>query len=137
MELLLGALAGALAQIFTIPVSVIAVRQQIASNSRPMIERTYADIVSEVPESEVDNSFVSVGRKIINEDGISGLWLGLKPSLVLTVNPAITYGVYERVKSVILNGTGVQKMTPWIAFFVGAFSKTLATIVRVFQITML
>jgi len=80
---------------------------------------------------EVDDSFLGVAREIVAEEGVTGLWLGLKPGLVLTVNPAITYGVFERVKSLILLARGdlSTKMGPWLSFLVGALSKTLATIV--------
>ncbi|TDL25820.1 mitochondrial carrier [Rickenella mellea] len=162
MELLLGAVAGALAQIFTIPVSVIATRQQIGqkpsvkkapaapsapsevSNEKPSysavadpsssthVQKTMSADERQTSE-EFDNSFLSVARGIIEEDGITGLWRGLKPSLVLTVNPAITYGVFERVKTLILlakeKSGGSLKLTPGQAFVVGALSKTLATIV--------
>lgn len=120
-ELLLGAIAGALAQIFTIPVSVIATRQQIGRSDKPEGDST----------EPTDDSFLSVAREIIREEGVTGLWLGIKPGLVLTVNPAITYGVFERVRSLVLNARpgGNGKMSPSLSFLVGAFSKTLATIV--------
>ncbi|GLB40287.1 putative mitochondrial carrier (TC 2.A.29) family protein [Lyophyllum shimeji] len=119
-ELLIGAIAGALAQIFTIPVSVIATRQQVGR-------------LEDSSEEPHDDSFLGVAREIIEEEGVGGLWLGLKPGLVLTVNPAITYGVFERVKSLSLlaqakAGTAT-KLSPWMSFIIGAFSKTLATIV--------
>ncbi|EPQ28436.1 uncharacterized protein PFL1_04262 [Pseudozyma flocculosa PF-1] len=117
-ELCLGALAGALAQIFTIPISVIATRQQIGSTNEPGKEG-----------APIDESFVGVAKDILKEDGITGLWRGLKPSLVLTVNPAITYGVFERVKTIILAASVDGKMTPGKSFLVGALSKTLATVV--------
>lgn len=122
-ELLLGAVAGALAQIFTIPVSVIATRQQVG---RP--EKTYSS------GKDTDDSFMGVAREIIEEEGVGGLWLGLKPGLVLTVNPAITYGVFERVKSLVLlaRGDSSAKMGAWLSFVIGALSKTLATIVTYF-----
>jgi len=130
MELLLGAAAGALAQIFTIPVSVIAVRQQLAhsSFSKPRPD-TGDDNKVEKEVVQADNTLMGVARQIVAEDGISGLWRGLKPSLVLTVNPAITYGVFERVKSILHSGTSNGKMNPLTAFAVGALSKTLATVV--------
>jgi len=122
-ELLLGALAGALAQIFTIPVSVIATRQQVGRvGSSPTTSST-------TESQETDDSFLGVAREIIREDGITGLWLGIKPGLVLTVNPAITYGMYERVKSVVTLAKGSPKLSPFMAFLVGALSKTLATVV--------
>ena len=65
---------------------------------------------------------------------MTGLWLGLRPGLVLTVNPAITYGMFERVKSLLLTARGETnmnaKLSPWMAFTVGAISKALATVVR-------
>ena len=124
-ELMLGAVAGALAQIFTIPVSVIATRQQVG--------RPEDNSGTPGDETPVDDSFMGVAREIIEEEGITGLWLGLKPGLVLTVNPAITYGAFERVKSLVLMAQGniTTKMSPWLSFIIGALSKTLATIVSI------
>ncbi|KAF8628027.1 hypothetical protein AX15_004144 [Amanita polypyramis BW_CC] len=125
-ELLLGAIAGVLAQIFTIPVSVIATRQQVGR----MFQRQKLPTST---EERTDESFLAVGREIVKEEGIAGLWSGLQPSLVLTANPAITYGMFERVKNIVLLARGKfgsnVKMTPWLAFLIGALSKTLATIV--------
>ena len=155
-ELLLGALAGALAQIFTIPVSVIATRQQVGSSKRTVKKKvvvpqpdgggngTAEKQVGEDPvekwieeEEYVDNTFWGVGREIVREEGVAGLWLGIKPGLVLTVNPAITYGVFERIKSILLlaqekaaaGAPSNGKLTPGTNFLVGAMSKTLATVV--------
>jgi len=108
MELVLGAVAGALAQIFTIPVSVCTTRQQTQIGD----ER---------------KGLIATSKEIISEDGITGLWRGLKPSLVLVVNPAITYGLFERFKEMMY--PGVARLTPGQSFFVGAASKTVATVV--------
>lgn len=104
IELLLGALAGGLAQIFTIPVSVIATRQQLAGGSTDSTPQpsqstsasSAARSVAKVADLNDPESFLGVAKDIMKKDGITGFWRGLKPSLVLTVNPAITYGVYER-----------------------------------------
>lgn len=157
-ELLLGALAGALAQIFTIPVSVIATRQQVGSAKRTVRRKAVVPLANGAvngngsagnheeesaekwieEEEYVDDSFWGVGREIVREEGVSGLWLGIKPGLVLTVNPAITYGVFERIKSILLlaqekaaaaTAPSNGKLTPGMNFLVGALSKTLATVV--------
>lgn len=137
-ELLLGALAGGLGQIFTIPVSVIATRQQLGFRRRHHHHHhqpTYAEKVAGTDEEgPEDDSFLGVARAIVKEDGITGLWLGLRPGLVLTVNPAITYGFFERVKGAVLlaravAGKGDTKLQPWLSFLLGATSKTLATVV--------
>ncbi|KAF3026803.1 ADP/ATP carrier protein [Neopestalotiopsis sp. 37M] len=108
IELSLGAIAGALAQACTIPVAVITTRQQTQSKH----ER---------------KGFLETGREVIaSEDGVSGLWRGLKASLVLVVNPSITYGAYERLKTRMFPGKA--RLTAGEAFLLGAMSKALATI---------
>ncbi|BCR84327.1 putative peroxisomal carrier protein [Aspergillus chevalieri] len=107
-ELSLGAVAGAIAQIFTIPVSVITTRQQ----TQP---------------KEDKRGFWETGKEVVDsEDGVSGLWRGLKASLILVVNPAITYGAYQRLKDILF--AGKNNLKPWEAFLLGALSKSLATI---------
>ncbi|KAL2024461.1 hypothetical protein VTK56DRAFT_8272 [Thermocarpiscus australiensis] len=109
VELSLGAVAGALAQLFTIPVAVITTRQQTQSK-------------------EERKGIIDTAREVIEgEDGIWGLWRGLKASLVLVINPSITYGAYERLKDVLFPGK--RNLSPWEAFALGAMSKALATIV--------
>lgn len=96
IELSLGAVAGAVAQIFTIPVAVITTRQQ----TQPKGEK---------------KGLIETGREVVeSEDGWTGLWRGLKASLILVVNPAITYGAYQRLKDVFFPGKNSLK--PWEAF---------------------
>ena len=133
IELSLGAVAGAIAQIFTIPVAVVTTRQQ----TQPRGEK---------------KGLLDTAREVIDsEDGWSGLWRGLKASLVLVVNPAITYGAYQRLRDMIYPGRlalkpheafckSIPLLTPpshSCSFFhlpnltptvLGALSKSLATL---------
>lgn len=95
-ELSLSAVAGAIAQVFTIPVSVVTTRQQTQSKGK---KKGLYDTGLEVVQSE---------------DGWTGLWRGLKASLVLVVNPAITYGAYERLREFLF--AGKKNLRPWEAF---------------------
>jgi len=129
-ELALGAIAGALAQIFTIPVSVIATRQQLGA---PKGKGKGVGADGDEEEGH-DGSFLGVAREIVREEGITGLWLGLKPGLVLTVNPAITYGLFERIKGAVVAarenvGDMNTSLGPGLSFALGATSKSLATVV--------
>lgn len=108
VELSLGAVSGAVAQIFTIPVAVVTTRQQTQGKGE---KKGMIDTAKEV---------------IHSEDGWSGLWRGLKASLVLVVNPAITYGAYQRLREILFPGK--LNLRPWEAFLLGAMSKSLATI---------
>ncbi|TKA66252.1 hypothetical protein B0A49_08424 [Cryomyces minteri] len=109
IELSLGAVAGAVAQLFTIPIAVVTTRQQ----TQPKNDK---------------KGLIDTGREVVNsEDGWTGLWRGMKASLVLVVNPAITYGAYQRLREVIFPGK--MNLKPHEAFLLGAMSKALATIV--------
>lgn len=108
-ELVLGAAAGALTTLITTPVSVITTRQQ----TLPANER---------------QSVVETCKSIVAEEGIQGLWRGIQPSLLLCVNPAITYGSFEKIKQIVLTVLKLQ-LTPGVNFLVGALSKTLATVI--------
>ncbi|KAJ3220106.1 ADP/ATP carrier protein [Dinochytrium kinnereticum] len=114
MELLLGAAAGAMSQLFTLPIAVVTTRQQ----TTPLKER---------------KSFVNTFEEILKEEGIPGLWKGLKASLVLCVNPAITYGMFEKLKNVWLKRKAASgapvRLSAGEIFLIGAMSKTLATVV--------
>lgn len=105
-ELAIGALAGALAQVFTIPVSVVTTKQQTDKEQMGLIE---------------------TAQKLVKQYGLSSLWTGLKASLVLVVNPSITYGSFERLKSGLFPGKKV--LSPYENFLIGALSKIMATIV--------
>lgn len=96
MELSLGAIAGAVAQVFTIPVSVITTRQQTQSKG----DR---------------KGLLDTGREVVlSEDGWTGLWRGLKASLVLVANPAITYGTYQRLRELLFPKKA--SLRPWESF---------------------
>ncbi|KAK3702820.1 ADP/ATP carrier protein [Vermiconidia calcicola] len=108
VELSLGAVAGALAQLFTIPIAVVTTRQQTQKRG----ER---------------KGIFATGKEVVDgEDGVTGLWRGLKASLVLVVNPAITYGAYQRLREV-LYPTKIT-LRAHEAFLLGALSKMMATI---------
>ena len=101
VELLQGAVAGAISRFLTTPISVITTRLQAGNG------KDYDQII----------------KNIRKEDGVTGFWRGYKASLILTVNPAITYGVFEYVKNLLPNDSPLQ------SFFLGAFTKSIATIV--------
>ena len=108
-ELSLGAVAGALAQLFTIPIAVVTTRQQTQTKKHEK------------------KSMLETAQEIIDgEDGWTGLWRGMKASLVLVVNPSITYGAYQRLKDIMFPGR--TNLKAWEAFVLGAMSKALATI---------
>ncbi|KAJ1663779.1 hypothetical protein IW140_004518 [Coemansia sp. RSA 1813] len=110
VELGVGALAGMVNQIITLPIGVVATRQQTAHHTeRVPWYRTVSEIVG--------------------SEGVAGLWAGFRPAMLLCTNPAITYGVFEKVKSVLLKDRVNPYLSSAEAFWVGALAKTLATVI--------
>ncbi|KAI3632773.1 hypothetical protein MIR68_008848 [Amoeboaphelidium protococcarum] len=107
-ELLVGAMAGGCAQLITIPISVITTHQQVSSKAQ---------------------NILATALSIIKEDGVQGLWSGIRPALILTVNPAITYGLFEKLKSALSKFRGDQPLSSLDIFFIGMMCKTIATMV--------
>lgn len=99
----MSAFAAALCQITTLPLSVVITRQQ--TDAAP---------------------FFKIFQKILVEHGVTGFWAGLKPSLVLVLNPTITYGFYGPIKRAFFPHSPLKTME---VFFVSALAKTLATLV--------
>jgi hypothetical protein len=105
MELFLGALAAAISQMFTMPIGVLTTQQQTSKEHKSLIQLT---------------------RDIIEHDGIPGLWKGLKVSLVLCINPSITYGSYERLRQIFFPNK--EYLGPMDSFSLGVLAKSMATV---------
>lgn len=105
VELFLGALAAAISQLFTMPIGVITTQQQTDKHQR---------------------SLYQLAKEIYVHDGIAGFWKGLSVSLVLCINPSITYGSYERLKQVLFNNK--QFLGPLESFSLGMLAKSMATL---------
>lgn len=59
---------------------------------------------------------------IANTEGLGALWAGVGPSLILVLNPAIQFTIYESLKRRVM-----PKSTPSF-FLIGAISKAIATV---------
>ncbi|KAJ2767337.1 hypothetical protein IWQ56_003372 [Coemansia nantahalensis] len=97
-------------QVVTLPVGVVATRQQTAHHTERVPWRQTV-------------------REIVHAEGIGGLWAGFRPAMLLCANPAITYGVFERAKTALLQDQARKSLTSAEAFWVGAVAKTLATVI--------
>lgn len=78
-SLVVAAVSGAINQLLTLPASVVATR--MLTSQREGLRPT----------------LLSVVRSIWQENGPRGFWSGIVPALVLVVNPAIQYLIYEQL----------------------------------------
>ena len=106
VHLLLSAVAGAINVVATNPIWVL--------NNRCITD-----------EDGTKAGLWARASALVAEEGMGGLYAGLKPSLLLVVNPIITYTLFESLKP----WAGPGNMTRAKRFLLGAFAKTIATII--------
>lgn len=103
-----GAIAGSATAITSNPIWVANTRMTVAKSQKT----TLATIL-----------------EIVEKDGFFTLFNGLKPALVLVVNPIIQYTAFEKLKNLVLSNSSSEKkvLSPGWAFLFGAMGKLLAT----------
>lgn len=115
-ELAVGALAGACSKFFTTPISNIVTRKQTSS-----MLSARSSLSSSSP------SVSDIAQSIRSEKGIQGFWSGYSASLVLTLNPSITFFLYETFKRVLLPRAKRDDPGARLTFLMAAVSKSIAS----------
>ena len=116
-ELSVGFLAGAFSKFLTTPVANIVTRQQ--ASFRSVGEES-------LPHSD-DQSVKSIFLRIRTEKGLRGLWSGYSASLVLTLNPSLTFFIFEFLKRLLVPRSRRSHLPAQIVFLLAASSKALAS----------
>lgn len=111
-ELGVGFVAGATTKLCTTPMANIATRQQAAA---------LANRGGRTP------SFMEIANDIRAADGPSGFWSGYSASLVLTLNPSLTFFLFEFFKRVTLPRSKRDNPPAFATFFLAALSKACAS----------
>ena len=115
-ELGVGALAGACSKFFTTPISNIVTRKQTASMISARSKKSYAE-----------PSVSDIASEIRSEKGIRGFWSGYSASLILTLNPSITFFLYEFFHRSLLPKSRRDDPGTRITFLMAAVSKAIAS----------
>ncbi|KAH6636271.1 mitochondrial carrier domain-containing protein [Chaetomium tenue] len=115
-ELAVGAAAGACAKLFTTPVSNVVTRRQTASL-----------LDSGSGTKARDLSFGETISEMRRERGVLGLWAGYSASLVLTLNPSITFFLQQVLKRALVARERWDEPGAATTFLLAAASKVVAT----------
>ncbi|XP_029914684.1 peroxisomal membrane protein PMP34 [Myripristis murdjan] len=117
-DLTIGIAAGIVNVLVTTPLWVVNTRLKLqGSNFRN------ADI-RPTNYSGILDAFV----QIIRHEGLGALWNGTFPSLLLVLNPAIQFMIYEGLKRQLRRGV-YKELSSLEAFLIGAVAKAVATVV--------
>uniref|UniRef100_A0A8C6SCT7 Peroxisomal membrane protein PMP34 n=1 Tax=Neogobius melanostomus TaxID=47308 RepID=A0A8C6SCT7_9GOBI len=120
-DLLMGIVAGAVNVILTTPMWVVNTRlklQGVKFRNEDLHQTHYRGIFDAFSQ-------------IIASEGVGTLWNGTLPSLILVLNPAVQFMIYEAMKR--RAGKGNKKVTYALMyteiFLIGAIAKAIATTV--------
>ena len=120
-ELGVGVAAGSFAKLLSTPIQNIVTRQQTAALVAAR------DPTSSTTPGESDKlSIKDIALQIRQERGITGFWAGYPESVILTLNPAITFAVDNAITR-LLPSRYRESSGPQVRFLVAALSKAIAT----------
>lgn len=120
-ELSIGVAAGCFAKFFTTPIQNIVTRQQTAALVAAR------DPTSSTTPGEADRlSIKDIALQIRSERGIAGFWAGYPASVILTLNPAITFAVDGLLRR-LLPKSRRDNPSAQLTFLIAALSKAIAT----------
>ena len=117
-ELSVGFVAGAFSKLLTTPIANIVTRKQTSSM---LSARSSADNTAEPATVR------SIARQIHSEKGLQGFWSGYSASLILTLNPSLTFFLYETFKRALLPRSQRMDPPPSATFLLAAVSKAIAS----------
>lgn len=113
-ELAIGVVAGAFAKLFTTPLGNIVTRKQTAARKGGAA-------------AGQDASTADIAARIRAEKGLAGFWSGYSASLVLTLNPSITFFLNAVLKYALLPRSKRERPSAAVTFFLAALSKSAAS----------
>ncbi|KAI5244793.1 hypothetical protein E4T42_07007 [Aureobasidium subglaciale] len=123
-ELSIGIAAGALSKFVTTPIAQIVTRKQTAA----LIAAR--DKTSSLPPGMASKlSIKDIFLQIREERGLKGFWAGYSASLILTLNPALTFLLQNLLKRTLLPRSQREKPGPKALFLIAAMSKATASTV--------
>ncbi|XP_013862369.1 peroxisomal membrane protein PMP34 isoform X1 [Austrofundulus limnaeus] len=117
-DLMIGIAAGVVNVLITTPLWVVNTRLKLQGSKfhNPDIRPTnYSGILDALVQ-------------ISHQEGIGALWNGTVPSLLLVLNPAVQFMIYEGLKRQLMRGVP-RELSSLEVFVIGAVAKAVATTV--------
>lgn len=118
-SMIAGAIAGSATVLLTNPIWVVNTRMTTRKKNKESDE-------SLLPGAKPAKAPTTVGTllALLKEEGPQALFSGVVPALVLVVNPILQYTIFEQLKNILEKK---RRVTPTIAFLLGALGKLFAT----------
>ncbi|KJZ75052.1 hypothetical protein HIM_05538 [Hirsutella minnesotensis 3608] len=125
-SMIAGAIAGSATVIITNPIWVVNTRVTTRKQD------SEADVEAGIRSRPKSPSTLGTLMALLKNEGPQALFAGVMPALVLVINPILQYTLFEQMKNAVEKK---RKVTPTVAFFLGALGKLFATSVTYPYIT--
>lgn len=118
-SMIAGAIAGSATVLLTNPIWVVNTRM----TTRKRHEESDQEIL---PGAKPAKAPTTIGTllALIKDEGPQALFAGVVPALVLVINPILQYTIFEQLKNTLEKK---KRITPTVAFLLGALGKLVAT----------
>ncbi|KAI1358489.1 mitochondrial carrier domain-containing protein [Xylaria arbuscula] len=124
-ELAVGVFAGACSRFFTTPIANIVTRKQTATL---LHDEETTSSSGNTKSIDNNNTVRDIARSIYREKGLAGFWSGYSASLVLTLNPSLTFFLQEFLRLTFAEKT-YDDPGPRLTFLFAATSKAVSSFV--------
>ncbi|KAI1004439.1 hypothetical protein K3495_g3771 [Podosphaera aphanis] len=114
-----SAIAGGATVLLTNPIWVINTRMTVKKQIQ-----TSGELSPRSPAPDMASTSVGTLLALLRNEGPLALFSGVVPALILVMNPILQYTIFEQMKNVLERK---HRMTPAMAFLLGALGKLLAT----------
>jgi len=133
-SMIAGAIAGSATVILTNPIWVVNTRMTARKHTSEAEESGEKDTLpgGAPPKREKKPSTLGTLLGLLRTEGPKALFAGVVPALVLVINPILQYTLFEQMKNAVEKK---RRVTPTVAFFLGAVGKLFATSVTYPYIT--
>lgn len=133
-SMLAGAIAGSATVLITNPIWVVNTRVTTRQQTQAHDVETAA-VGSEILSKPVrPPSTIGTLLSLLKNEGPQALFSGVVPALVLVINPILQYTLFEQMKNQLEKRKG--RVTPVMAFLLGALGKLFATSITYPYITL-
>ncbi|KAF7872404.1 hypothetical protein EAF04_003325 [Stromatinia cepivora] len=118
-SMIAGAIAGSATVLLTNPIWVVNTRM----TTRKRNKETDGSFLPGVKPSKAPTTLGTLFA-LLRDEGPQALFSGVVPALVLVINPILQYTIFEQLKNFIEKK---KRVTPTLAFLLGALGKLFAT----------
>ena len=121
-SMIAGAIAGSATVILTNPIWVVNTRMTARKSTSTDADEVLPGGAS--AKKEKKPSTIGTLLNLLKTEGPKALFAGVVPALVLVINPILQYTLFEQMKNTVERK---RRVTPTVAFFLGAIGKLFAT----------